>query len=122
MTSGIATILNRHEPDRTGLIDILWDVQRELGYISAESAAGIADWLELSVDDVLETATFYHFFHTTPSGRHRIYLSNTVIAKMHGYRRVYEALELDTGTRFGGPGSGRVELDHAQRRAGQGTG
>ena len=105
MTSGIATILDRHEPDRTGLMDILWDVQREFGYISAESAAGIADWLGLSVEDVLETATFYHFFHTTPSGRHRIYLSNNVIAKMHGYHQVYEALELDTGTRFGGPGS-----------------
>ena len=89
MTSGIATILNRHERDRAGLIDILWDVQRESGYISAESAAGIADWLGLSVEDVLETATFYHFFHTTPSGRHRIYLSNNVIAKMHGYRQVY---------------------------------
>lgn len=24
---------------------------------------------------------------------------------MHGYRQVYEALELDTGTQFGGPGS-----------------
>ncbi|MGA9490499.1 MAG: NAD(P)H-dependent oxidoreductase subunit E, partial [Mycobacterium sp.] len=105
MTSGIATILNRHERDRAGLLDILWDVQRESGYISAESAAGIADWLGLSVEDVLETATFYHFFHTTPSGRHRIYLSNNVIAKMHGYREVYQALELETGTRFGGPGS-----------------
>ena len=104
MTSGIREILNGHEPDRTRLIDILWDVQREFGYISADAAAGIADWLGLSVEDVLETATFYHFFHTTPSGRHRIYLSNTVIAKMHGHRQVYEALELDTGTRFGGPG------------------
>ena len=105
MTSGIARILNGHEPDRTELIDILWDVQREFGYISADAAAGIADWLGLSVEDVLETATFYHFFHTTPSGRHRIYLSNNVIAKMRGYREVYQALELDTGTRFGGPGS-----------------
>ncbi len=105
MTSGIATILNRHECDRAVLLDILWDVQRESGYISAEVAAAIADWLGLSVEDVLETATFYHFFHTTPSGRHRIYLSNNVIAKMRGYRQVHEALEIDTGTRFGGPGS-----------------
>jgi [NiFe] hydrogenase diaphorase moiety large subunit len=105
MTSGGTTILNRHERDRAGLIDILWDVQRESGYISAEAAAGIADWLGLSVEDVLETATFYHFFHTTPSGRRRIYLSNNVIAKMHGYQQVYEALEFETGTRFGGDGS-----------------
>ncbi len=105
MTTDIATILDRYARDRTGLIDILWDVQRESGYISAQAAAGIADWLGLSVGDVLETATFYHFFHTTPSGRHRIYLSNTVIAKTRGYRQVYAALEDVTGTRFGGPGS-----------------
>jgi [NiFe] hydrogenase diaphorase moiety large subunit len=105
MTTDIATILDRYARDRTGLIDILWDVQRESGYISAEAAAGIADWLGLTAGDVLETATFYHFFHTTPSGRHRIYLSNNVIAKTRGYRQVYAALEHATGTRFGGPGS-----------------
>ena len=43
MTSDIATILAGHEPNRTGLIDILWDVQRESGYISREAAAGIAE-------------------------------------------------------------------------------
>lgn len=105
MTTDIATILDRYTRDRTGLIDILWDVQRESGYISAEAAGGIADWLGLTAGDVLETATFYHFFHTTPSGRHRIYLSNNVIAKTRGYRQVYAALEGATGTRFGGAGS-----------------
>ena len=105
MTSDIATILDGRDRDRTELIDVLWAVQRNVGHISADSAAAIADWLGLSTDDVLETATFYHFFHTTPSGRHRIYLSNTVIGKMSGYQQVYDALERETGTQFGGPGS-----------------
>ncbi|PRC55680.1 NADP oxidoreductase, partial [Mycobacterium sp. ITM-2017-0098] len=52
--------------------------------------------------DIVETASFYHFFHTKPSGRHRIYLSNTVIAKMNGYHAVYDALGRETGARFGG--------------------
>ncbi len=51
--------------------------------------------------DIVETASFYHFFHSTPTGRHRIYLSNTVIAKMNGYQAVYDALERETGVRFG---------------------
>ena len=97
MTFDIASILVAYSPDRTRLIDILWDVQRAVGYVSQEAAAGIADWLGLSVEDVLETATFYHFFHTAPSGRHQIYLSNTVIAKMHGYQKVHDALERHTG-------------------------
>jgi [NiFe] hydrogenase diaphorase moiety large subunit len=51
--------------------------------------------------DIWETASFYHFFHGKPSGKHRIYLSNTVIAKLHGYQDVYDALERETGARFG---------------------
>ncbi|HEX7427973.1 MAG TPA: NAD(P)H-dependent oxidoreductase subunit E, partial [Mycobacterium sp.] len=105
MVAKIAEILDRHRRDRTGLIDMLWDVQRSYGYISADAEQAIASSLGLAPEDVLETASFYHFFHTTPSGRYRIYLCNTVIAKMHGYQEVYEALERETGTRFGGPGS-----------------
>jgi len=105
MVAKIAEILDRHPKDRTELMDILWDVQRRYGYIPGEAAETIAAWLGLAPEDVLETASFYHFFHTTQSGRYRIYLSDTVIAKMRGYQQVYEALERETGTRFEGPGS-----------------
>lgn len=105
MAANIATILDRHTKDRTELIDILWEIQRSYGHIPAEAVQAVAGRLGLVPEDVLETATFYHFFHTTPSGRYRIYLCNTVIAKMNGYRQVYEALERETGTQFGAPGS-----------------
>ena len=105
MVAKIAAILDRHPRDRTGLIDILWDVQRSYGYIPDEAAQAIGRSLRMTPEDVLETATFYHFFHTTPSGRYRIYLCDTVIAKMHGYQEVHQALERETGTRFNGPGS-----------------
>ena len=61
----------------------------------------MATALNRSPLDIVETASFYHFFHSKPSGRHRIYLSNTVIAKMCGYQSVYDALERETGVRFG---------------------
>jgi [NiFe] hydrogenase diaphorase moiety large subunit len=98
-------ILAGRTRDRAGLLDILWDIQRQAGYISTDAAAEVADWLGLSVEDVRETATFYHFFHTAPSGRYRIYLSDNVIAKQRGYHEVREALERETGNSFGGPGS-----------------
>ena len=105
MTQDITTILDRYGTDRTDLMDILWDVQHSCGYIPAEAVSVVAVRLGLTPEDVMETATFYHFFHSKPSGRYRIYLSNTVIGKMHGYQQVYEALERETGTQFGGPGS-----------------
>lgn len=110
MTIDIAAMLEGHGRDRTGLLDMLWDVQRRIGYIPPEAAAAIADRLALSVEDVLETATFYHFFHTAPAGHNRIYLSNTVIAKMCGYDDVYAALERETGVRFGDHASAEFGL------------
>jgi [NiFe] hydrogenase diaphorase moiety large subunit len=101
----IATILGRHANDRTELMDILWEIQHGYGYIPPEAAQQAAGWLGLTAGDVLETATFYHFFHTTPSGRYRIYLADTAIAKMRGYQQVYEALERETGAKFDGPAS-----------------
>ena len=104
MNADIETVLRRYGCDGTRLIDILWDVQNLYGHIPAEHLPQMAAALNRSPLDIVETASFYHFFHTTPSGRHRIYLSNTVIAKMNGYQAVYDALEQHTGVRFGDAG------------------
>ena len=101
MNADIEAVLRRYGYDGTRLIDILWDVQHLYGHIPDEHLPQMAAALNRSPLDIVETASFYHFFHTKPSGRHRIYLSNTVIAKMNGYQAVYDALERETGVRFG---------------------
>jgi [NiFe] hydrogenase diaphorase moiety large subunit len=101
MNADIETVLLRHRYDGTRLLDILWDIQHLFGHIPEEHLQQMATGLNRSSLDILETVSFYHFFHTTPSGRHRIYLSNTVIANMSGYQAVRDALERETGVRFG---------------------
>ena len=101
MNSDVETVLRRYRYDGTRLIDILWDVQELCGYIPGEHLPQIASALNRSPLDIVETASFYHFFHGTPSGRNRIYLSNTVIAKIRGFQAVHDALEHETGVRFG---------------------
>lgn len=101
MNADIDTVLRRYCYDGTRLIDILWDVQHLYGYIPAEHLPQMAVGLNRTPLDIVETASFYHFFHSAPAGRHRIYLSNTVIAKMNGFQAVYDALECQTGARFG---------------------
>jgi [NiFe] hydrogenase diaphorase moiety large subunit len=101
MNSDIETVLRRYRYDGTRLIDMLWDVQHLYGHIPDELLPQIATALNRSPLDIVETASFYHFFHGNPSGRHRIYLSNTVIAKMSGYQAVFDTLERETGVRFG---------------------
>src|ERR1700738_4260679 len=97
MNSDIETVLRRYRYDGTRLIDVLWDIQRLYGHIPEALLPQIATALNRSALDIVETASFYHFFHSKPSGRHRIYLSDTVIAKTRGYQAVYEALERETG-------------------------
>lgn len=76
-------------------------MQHLYGHIPNDLLPHIATGLNLSPLDIVETASFYHFFHRKPSGRHRIYLSNTVIAKIRGYQEVHDTLERETGVRFG---------------------
>ncbi len=101
MNVDIDTVLRHYRYDGTRLLDILWDVQHLYGYLPPEHLPQLAAGLDRSPLDIVETASFYHFFRREPSGRHQIYLSNTVIAQMNGYREVYDALERETGVRFG---------------------
>lgn len=101
MHKKIRKILKQYHSDPTRLIDILWDVQHLYGYIPDESVAQLASGLYMSAQDIRETSSFYHFFHDRPAGKYRIYLSNTVIARMNGYQAVYDALERESGAEFG---------------------
>ncbi|MBL4712844.1 MAG: NAD(P)H-dependent oxidoreductase subunit E [Gammaproteobacteria bacterium] len=114
MNSEVQTILDRYNSDKTRLMDILWDVQNAQGFLSDEAIASMAEGLNMSGYDVRETLTFYHFFHDKPFGKHKIFLSDTVIARVNGYDEVHDALEAATGCSFGGvDSSGTFGLGHA---------
>lgn len=101
MSNDVSSILNKYHHRRERLIDMLWQVQNRDGYISEQATESLAAGLNLSPLDVQETLSFYHFFHDQPAGKYRIYLADTVIARMNGYEAVREALETATGCKFG---------------------
>ncbi|HCQ67020.1 MAG TPA: NADP oxidoreductase [Rhodobacteraceae bacterium] len=110
----VAEVLDRFGSDRTRLMDMLWEVQRARGHISEDAIAALARGLDMSVPDVAETVTFYHFFRTAPFAQHVIYLADTVIARMNGYDEVRAALIAATGADFGvHDGTGQFGLDNA---------
>ncbi len=101
MNKSIQKVLSKYNSDRTRLMDILWNIHDKYGCISDEAVTLLAEALNMSEIDVRETTSFYHFFHDKPAGKHRIYLAETVIAKMNGYQEVYDKLEAETGCAFG---------------------
>lgn len=96
-------------------MDILWAVQREFGYIGDGAVANIAKALEVSPLEVRETMSFYHFFHDKPAGEHKIYLADTVIARLNGYEEVWAALESAVGCSLGSVSpDGKIGLFHTE--------
>jgi NADH-quinone oxidoreductase subunit E len=82
-----------HYPDRQAVsIDALNIVQRHRGWISDESIRDIAEFLDMSADDLDSVATFYNLIYRKPVGRHVILLCNSVSCWVMGYDRLRERL------------------------------
>ncbi|MBP7585569.1 MAG: NAD(P)H-dependent oxidoreductase subunit E [Spirochaetes bacterium] len=97
----IKGIVERYNRDRTRLLDIIRDVQAELGCVSDDSVGEIAGELGLSRVDVDGVVTFYHFFSKNPVGKYSVYLNNSAVSMMKGYAGVFSAFEKEAGCSFG---------------------
>jgi [NiFe] hydrogenase diaphorase moiety large subunit len=83
------------------LLDKLWQYQMKKGYISGSEIRRIARDLNISIVEVEGVISFYHFFHTEPTGHYTIYLNNSIVSELKGFKEVKEAFEMETGARSG---------------------
>jgi NADH-quinone oxidoreductase subunit E len=73
------------ERSRSALIPLLFVVQRERGgWLDNPGVNFLAQFLNLEVTDVWETATFYSMFNLAPVGRHHIQICKTLSCKIMG--------------------------------------
>lgn len=75
---------NAHRPG--ALLPILHAIQDELGYVPDAAVPIVANTLNLSRAEVHGVITFYHFFRTTPPGRHTLYLCRAEACQSMGAR------------------------------------
>ncbi len=78
------------ERKRSALIPLLFVIQRERGYVDNPGVNFLADFLEIEVTDVWETATFYSMFNLRPVGRHHIQICKTLSCKIMGEPEITE--------------------------------
>ena len=100
MRNIVNKIIKKYKNDKTRLMDILIDTQSEIGFIPDEAVEEIAQILNLSKVDVVQTLTFYHFFSQKPIGEYAVYLNNSVVANMMGRVEVAKAFEEEVGCGF----------------------
>jgi NADH-quinone oxidoreductase subunit E/NADP-reducing hydrogenase subunit HndA len=68
----IEEIIAKYQDERTPLMMILSEVQREFGYIPLEVQELISDKTGIPVSDIYGVVTFYSFFSLTPKGKYVI--------------------------------------------------
>ena len=97
----VQTIIQKYGGDETRLMDILIDIQDELGFLSRQTVARIARALGIPQVDVEQTVSFYHFFAREPRGKFAVYLNDSVVAEFYGRAQVAAAFEKAAGCKFG---------------------
>ena len=102
--------------DRTDLLNILWDYQHKFGYISDEAVSQISKQLNVSSIEVESVISFYHFFLKKPTGKHTIYLNNSIISDIKGFEAVKTAFEKETGCSFDEDGNDAFSLFEHQKK------
>jgi NADH-quinone oxidoreductase subunit E len=74
MEEKVREIVQGYGGDRSYLVPIMQDVQKELGYLSKDALTAISANLGVPISRVYEVATFYKAFSLKPKGRHHISL------------------------------------------------
>ncbi len=91
-----------HYPDKRGAaIDALLTIQRRRGWISDDTLLAIAQFLEITAEDLDSIATFYNLVFRKPVGRHVAFVCDSISCWIKGCEQVQEQIktlyEVDLG-------------------------
>ncbi|MEI8162286.1 MAG: NAD(P)H-dependent oxidoreductase subunit E [Betaproteobacteria bacterium] len=91
-TDLIDAVLDRHRRDGTRLMQILREIQEQLGWLSPATLTAIAGAIAWPRAKVEGTADFYSFFYTRPMGRFRVLWSDNITDRMLGSSDLMSAM------------------------------
>ena len=74
MEKKVQKIVKSYGGDKSYLVPIMQDLQREFGYLPKDALTALSADLGVSISRVYEVATFYKAFSLKPKGRHHISL------------------------------------------------
>ncbi len=97
----IEALADRYGRERSALIPILQEIQREYYQISEYAMQVVADLLGIHPVEVYGVVSFYSFLDDKPKGRFVIRVCRTIACDMQGKDRVARQLENDLGIAFG---------------------
>lgn len=88
----VDAIIARYPRKLAAMLPVLWEVQREKGWISAEAMEWVAERLECSPPTVQSVVTFYTMFDGEPVGKWKLQVCRTLSCELMGARRIIDHL------------------------------
>ena len=86
---------------RAACIEALKVVQENRRWISDGSLKDIADYLEMTIDELDSVATFYNLVFRKPVGKHVILICDSVSCYILGYEKILDYLDKKLGIKLG---------------------
>lgn len=86
---------------RSAMLPCLHLAQDELGYITDEAIAAVAEVIGVKTDEVESVVTFYSMFHQEPKGKRIVKVCTSISCYLMGCDAVLETLEGKLGVRRG---------------------
>lgn len=98
----IESYIREQCPNRRGAcIEAMKIVQRHRGWLSDESIRDVAEFVDMTPDDLDGVATFYNHLFRKPVGRHVIWICDSVSCWIMGYDGMLEHLQARLGVKLG---------------------
>jgi len=97
----VGRVLQKHQHDKSLLVDILQDIQAESGYLPREVLAETSQALDVPLSRVYSVATFFKAFSLEPRGRHLINVCMGTACHVRGAGKVLEKIEQELGIKTG---------------------
>ena len=93
--------LDRRGRGRENVVQVLVDINRELGYVPERAMWVVARATGYSTAEVYSVASFYSFISTRRRGRHVIRVCRSMSCRMSGSVDILDALEKEMGIAVG---------------------
>jgi len=93
----IGHIIGNYQEQRWGLIPLLHEIQRVVGYIPPEAIPRIASGLGLFPSQVQGVISFYTLFHTTPRGKNIVRVCRGTACHVRGGKTILKLVKQELG-------------------------
>ena len=77
-------VLGNYATKQAALLPVCHEIQHEYGYLPAQALEEVAEFLELSSSQVMDTVTFYEEFRLKPLGNHVIQICRSISCELCG--------------------------------------